>query len=58
MENLNLKADKLMSIADDMAAAACTLHSNMQSYDTFIKSRAKFIQVLKEELARKAVTIT
>lgn len=54
----NLKADKLMSIADDMAAAACTIHSNMQSYDAFIKSRAKFIEVLKQELAKKASNLT
>lgn len=49
--------DKLLSMADDMAAAACTIHSNMQSYDTFIKSRAKLLEVLKEELAKKASSI-
>ena len=53
MEYKNLPADRLMSIADNMAAAACTMNSNMQGYDAFIQSRNKFIQVLKEELARK-----
>ena len=55
---MNVVTDKLLSMADDMAAAACTIHSNMQSYDTFIKSRAKFIEVLKQELAKKASNLT
>jgi len=52
MENLNLKVARILSFADSMAAAACSLNT-IQGYDAFIESRAKLKNKLKEEFVEK-----
>ena len=52
MESLNLRAAKILSFADNMAAAACGLNT-IQGYDAFIESREKLKNKLYEEFAAK-----
>lgn len=52
MENLNLRAAKILSFADSMAAAACGLNT-IQGYDAFIESREKLKNKLYEEFVEK-----
>jgi hypothetical protein len=52
MDNLNLKAARILSFADSMAAAACGLNT-IQGYDVFIESRQKLKDKLYEEFVAK-----
>jgi hypothetical protein len=42
-------AQEILRLADDMASSACSL--NPQTYETFIDSRSKLKEVLKQAFA-------
>lgn len=43
--------DELVAIVDEIAGAAVSMHQGAQSYDSFIKARAKGIKKIEEHFA-------